>query len=258
VKLTDEDRARIRVYLDAAEQNPDHQRFAHLAWAGRDTTLRDVEQWIRKFFLRDRRIEAVGARVCAVCGGRPSGDFMATDGVWAAAGFARRDLACFSCFVDRLGRQPHHDDFVDVPVNGAIRHLLRPPWLVHVDGSYAGKTGGAGLVFCDQRSSRLWIEVLRFECRTSVQAELLAAKRAVELLGAWPGIVVSDCAYVLRRYLPPKHIVLRPLPPNAHADHGLADRLASWARLGYQGARPRGRLPIEGLFSTMFNPPKEP
>lgn len=80
--------------------------------------------WSRK---RTARFKTQGCAVCAVV--PPEGDYMATDGVWAALGFAQNELVCFTCFVAsievKLGRSLIPEDLRDCPGNTPLLWALR-------------------------------------------------------------------------------------------------------------------------------------
>jgi hypothetical protein len=53
---------------------------------------------------------------------------MVTDAAWAEAGFTPRQIACFGCFLLRLGRPLAAEDVPICPVNSVLRwHFDQTP-----------------------------------------------------------------------------------------------------------------------------------
>lgn len=59
---------------------------------------------------------------CCVCAITRNEMFMVHDHVWAEAGFAKADFACFPCFVNRIKRPLTIDDFMQALGNEMLFH----------------------------------------------------------------------------------------------------------------------------------------
>lgn len=62
---------------------------------------------------------------CCVCAITRNEMFMVHDHVWAEAGFAKADFACFPCFANRIKRPLTIEDFVQALGNEMMFHAYK-------------------------------------------------------------------------------------------------------------------------------------
>jgi hypothetical protein len=68
-----------------------------------------------------KRFKESRERRCAACGTfDPLCNYMVTNAAWKAAGFRAKDVACWSCFVVRLGREVRLEDVPSYPINNTL------------------------------------------------------------------------------------------------------------------------------------------